>query len=129
MARFFLPLIPDGGPDSVTLTDTTQELSVETYLTRINGTDGVACVATLPAGTKIGQLKKVAVADADSATSIRVTLTNHFSDSTDILDLDATGEFAVCQWQDGNSDDSNSSGAGWRVIETGSDAPATIQVV
>lgn len=129
MARFFLPLIPDGEPDAVILSDTTQELSVETYCTQVSGTNGDACVATLPAGTKIGQVKKIVTDNPNSAGSIRVTLTNHFGDDEDILDLDASGEFAVCQWQDKNTDASNSNGAGWRVIETGSGAPGTDQLI
>ncbi len=129
MARFFLPLIPDGEPDAVTLTATTQKLSVETYCTQVSGTSSEACIATLPAGTKLGQIKKIVTDNANSATSIRVTLTNHFGDGEDILDLDASGEFAVCQWQDKNEDASESNGAGWRVIETGSGAPGTDQLI
>jgi hypothetical protein len=118
MARFFLPLIPDGEFDAVTVNDTTQALSVSTFCTHLTGTDSVACVATLPAGTKIGQLKKI-VTRAASDTSISVTLTSHFADASDVLTLTAAGNYALCQWQDGNTDASNVGGAGWKVLETG----------
>ena len=119
MARFFLPLIPDGEFDAATVTGTTQALSVATFCTNLTGTNGANCVATLPAGTKIGQLKKIVTRAATSATTIKVTLTSHFSTDSDILTLTADGDYALCQWQDGNTDDSNVGGAGWKVLEVG----------
>ena len=121
MARFFLPLIPDGEFDAVVVSATTQALSVATFCTHLTGTNGAACVATLPAGTKIGQLKKIVTRAKTSASSIAVTLTSHFgpADASDVLTLTEDGDYALCQWQDGNTDASNVGGAGWKVLETG----------
>tara|TARA_R100001510_G_scaffold43072_1_gene39532 strand:- start:89 stop:478 length:390 start_codon:yes stop_codon:yes gene_type:complete len=119
MARFFLPLIPDGEFDAATVSATTQALSVATFCTNLTGTDSAACVATLPAGTKIGQLKKIVTRAKTNATTIKVTLTSHFATASDVLTLTEDGDYALCQWQDGNTDASNVGGAGWKVLEVG----------
>ena len=106
MADFYFPLIPDALAESVSTTETTQELSVETYVTEIV-TDAADNVCSLPDGLKEGQLKKI-IHKTDGG-ACAVTLTSAESASTDIITLTNVGEFAVCMWN----------GSFWRVLETG----------
>ena len=121
MAEFFFPLIPDGEFDHITATATDTVLSVDNYCTHVTPTTGVVAIASLPAGKKIGQLKKVVTRAVPNpvATSFNITLTNHFADASDVIDMNAVGNYFICQWQDGNTDASADNGNGWRVIETG----------
>ena len=121
MAEFFFPLIPDGEFDAVTATATNAEISVDNYCTQVTPTTAVAAVLSLPAGKKIGQLKKVVTREVPGtpATSFNITLTNHFADASDVIDMNAAGNYFICQWQSGNTDASADEGNGWKVIETG----------
>jgi hypothetical protein len=119
MAEFYLPLIPNAEFDAVTVSATNQELSVTNYCTQITGTGSAVCVADLPNGTKIGQMKKIVTRSKASATSITVTLLSHYGASSDKLTLTETGDFALCQWQKATDGDDSTEGAAWRVIETG----------
>ena len=106
MADFLFPLIPDATADRITTTETTQAISVETYVTEII-TDAGDNVATLPAGLKKGQLKKI-IHYTDGGL---VTITIDNAESTDLNTVTLTniGEFVVCMWV----------GSYWRVLESG----------
>ena len=106
MADFYFPLIPDALAESVSTTETTQELSVETYVTEIVS-DASDNVCSLPNGKKEGQLKKI-IHKTDGGECV-VTLTSAQGTSQDTITLTNVGEFAVCMWN----------GSFWRVLETG----------
>lgn len=106
MADFLFPLIPDALAESVSTTETTQELSVETYVSEIV-TDAADNVCSLPNGLKAGQLKKI-IHKTDGGACV-VTLTSAESTDLDEITLTNVGEFAVCMWN----------GTFWRVLETG----------
>lgn len=106
MAEFFFPIIPDGLAEEVSTTETTQELSVEVYVTEIVS-DAADNVCSLPDGLKEGQLKKI-IHKTDGGVCV-VTLTSAEGTDEDKITLTNVGEFAVCMWN----------GSFWRVLETG----------
>tara|TARA_R110002050_G_scaffold65566_6_gene141908 strand:+ start:1069 stop:1419 length:351 start_codon:yes stop_codon:yes gene_type:complete len=106
MAEFYFPLIPDALADRITTTETTQAISVKTYVTEII-TDAADNIATLPAGLKEGQLKKI-IHHTDGG-ACAITLDNAQSTDYDVVTLTNVGEFVVCMWN----------GSYWRVLESG----------
>tara|TARA_R100000458_G_C8011989_1_gene75576 strand:+ start:84 stop:440 length:357 start_codon:yes stop_codon:yes gene_type:complete len=108
MADFLFPLIPDATADRITTTETTQAISVETYVTEII-TDAGDNVATLPAGLKKGQLKKIIHHTDGTSGEVVITLVNAESTDLDVVTLTNIGEFVVCMWV----------GSYWRVLESG----------
>ena len=120
MADFYIPLYPEKEFDAVTVGASTA-IPVDTFCTHVTPTTGTTCVGTLANGTKVGQLKKIITRAVPSpvATACTISLTSHFADASDIIDMNAIGNYVLCMWQDDNDDASAVNGGGWRVIETG----------
>lgn len=117
MADFLLPLIPTGAPQALTATAAAADavVSVETYVTEI--TTISSGKATLPAGLKNGQLKKIGVVSDSSTNTCVITVTANTTALTaeDAITLSATGNYVLCQWIDSDS----TLDPHWRVIEAG----------
>lgn len=118
MAQFLFPIIPNGAPQALTANATAANaiISVETYVTEI--TAEASGKAILPNGLKNGQLKKLACISVPvSGDTCAVTVTANQTSLTteDLITLSASGNYVVCQWNEGNAD----IGPHWRVIEAG----------
>ncbi len=116
MADFLLPLIPTGAPQALTATAAAADavVSVETYVTEI--TTIASGKATLPAGLKNGQLKKVACIDSTTGTCV-VTVTSNVDNlaTEDEITVGVAGNYVLCQWVDSDL----TLDPHWRVIEAG----------
>ena len=111
MAEFLFPLIPDGSADAITVSGTNTVISVTNYLTKITG-ENADDKASLPAGLKTGQLKKIQyVAESASGDDVDVTLTNAESASLDIIRMTTIGDYAICMW----------TGSYWEILELGNE--------
>jgi len=117
MADFLLPLIPTGAPQALTATAAAADavVSVETYVTEI--TTIASGKATLPAGLKNGQLKKIGVVSDSSTNTCVITVTANTTALTaeDEITLSTAGNYVLCQWVDSDS----TLDPHWRVIEAG----------
>tara|TARA_Y100000114_G_scaffold156582_1_gene184247 strand:+ start:406 stop:771 length:366 start_codon:yes stop_codon:yes gene_type:complete len=114
MAEFLFPLIPDGSADAITVSGTNTVISVTNYLTKITG-ENADDKASLPAGLKTGQLKKIQyVAESASGDDVDVTLTNAESASLDVIRMTTVGDYAICQW----------TGSYWKILELGNETGA-----
>ena len=111
MAEFLFPLYPDGAADAITVSGTNTVISVTNYLTKITG-ENADDKASLPDGTKVGQMKKVQyVAESASGDDVDVTLTSAESASLDVIRMTTVGDYFICQWN----------GSYWIILELGNE--------
>jgi len=113
---FLFPLIPTGAPQALTAEAAAADavVSLDSYLTEF--TTIASGKATLPNGTKNGQLKKLATVDGATGTVVvSVTANATALDTEETITLASSGDYAICMWID--SDDTL--GPHWRVIEAG----------
>lgn len=109
-----MPIYPDGSIEEISTSGTSSAVSLDSYLTFVTTTTN-ADVATVPDGTKVGQVKKIFVTEKTGGGD-SLTLTANNSDFANIV-FDAVGDRVTLMWVNSDTDDQNRY---WRVIESDS---------
>lgn len=111
MADFLIPIYPDGSIEAITTSGTNSVISLDEYLTKVT-TSTASDVATVPDGTKIGQVKKIFVT-TKTGSGDTLTLTADNSNFTNIV-FDSVGDRVTLMWVNSDTDDQKQY---WRVLE------------
>lgn len=114
MSDFLMPIYPDGAIEEISTSGTSSAVSLDSYLTFVTTTTN-ADVATVPDGTKVGQVKKIFVTEKTGGGD-SLTLTANNSDFANIV-FDAVGDRVTLMWVNSDTDDQNRY---WRVVESDS---------
>lgn len=115
MSDFLMPIYPDGSIEEISTSGTSSAVSLDSYLTFVTTTTN-ADVATVPDGTKVGQVKKIFVTEKSGGAGDSLTLTANNSDFANIV-FDTVGDRVTLMWVNSDTDDQKRY---WRVIESDS---------